>query len=151
MTIGTAIVIVMLLYLLDKYGLLRRAAGVVAALATLALVSIFAYPHYEQWQQRREAMKLAEAKANLIAKYQKAVPVTPPGYKVDQEQSAPLEELDKISDKNALHLSDICKEPLFLKTDQDERDQVLSKVWPSHDIFDRIAFIQSCQTPVAQQ
>jgi hypothetical protein len=37
MTIGTAIVIVMILYLLDKHGRLRWAAGIVAMLAIMGL------------------------------------------------------------------------------------------------------------------
>jgi hypothetical protein len=48
MTIGTAIVILMLLSLLDKHGLRKRTAGIVALLSFLALACIFGQQQYQK-------------------------------------------------------------------------------------------------------
>lgn len=108
MTIGTAIVIVMLLYLLDKHGLLKRAAGIVALLSFLALAWIFGQQQYQKWQHARYIRHHTAMQASLIAKYHGAIPRPPAGFQPvpqvqwDDErpkpaavQSVPVDELDK--------------------------------------------------------
>ena len=70
MTTGTALVIIMLLYLLDKYGLLRRTAVIVAILSFCALAWILGNRSYERWTAYRHK----KITAALIAKYEHAIP-----------------------------------------------------------------------------
>jgi hypothetical protein len=149
MTIGTAIVIVMLLYLLDKRGLLKRAAGIVALISFLALVWIFAEPRYKQWKVERYIRHHAEMEASLIAKYHGAIirpPDPPPGYKLDSvTNSVRLDELEPADpNKVVVYLDDICKEPQWEEMQPWERGMIVSKIMPKWDVFDRVRFENRC-------
>ncbi len=142
MTIGTALVIIMLLYLLDKHGLLRRSAAIVAILSFVGLVWIFGARGYEEWA----AYKHRKITATLIAKYEHAIPDPPSGFTMDTSHvSVPLDELDKQQAGAQLMLNDLCKESSFKQLTENEQDEVVKQVWPgSHDIFDRLEFIKKC-------
>jgi hypothetical protein len=133
MTIGTGIVIVMLLYLLDKHRLLKRAAVVTAILAVLGLVWFFVQPRVQDWLRARYIRHHAEIKASLIAKYHDAAPSLPEVYELERK-SMP-----------AVYLANICKEPQWQELSSWERSDVLLAVTPTMDYLDRRRFEDQCQ------
>jgi hypothetical protein len=163
MTIGSAIVVVMILYLLDKHGRLRLAAGIVAVLAIIALLSIFGQQQYRKWQNARYERHHAEMKVSLIKKYHGAV--LAPQVQWDDEtkstavKSVPLDELDKKTppvktaggtvefseaDIEKVYLDDICKEPQWKELDDWERNAVIEAVMPKINAFERLQFLDKC-------
>lgn len=170
MTIGTAIVIVMCLYLLDKHGLLKRAVGIMGILAAISLLWIFGQQQYRKWQSARYIRHQAEMQSNLIHKYHGAIIV--PAIQWDDEQrkptgySVPLDELElqKPQTKAAatnipklnpsevefedtskvIYLNDICKEPQWGEMNNWERNAVVEAIMPKMDIFDRMQFVDRC-------
>jgi hypothetical protein len=142
MTIGTAIVIVMLLYLLDKHGLLKRGALITAVLAVVGLAWVVVQPRVQEWARARYVRHHANMKASLIGKYHDAIPRPPAGY-VLESRSVPLEELDKNS--AVVFLDDLCKEPQWGELSAWERSAVVEAVMPKSDIFDRVQFEDQCR------
>jgi hypothetical protein len=132
MTIGTAIVVAMLLYLLDKHGLLKRAAVIVAVLAILGLAWIFGQQQYKKWEHARYIRHHAAMQASLIAKYHDAVTSLPEGYELERK-SLPVVWLDGL-----------CKEPQWPELSDWERSDVLMAVTPKMDYFDRRHFEDRC-------
>jgi hypothetical protein len=132
MTIGTGIVIAMLLYLLDKHGLLKRAALVTAVLAALGLAWMVVQPPVEKWMRVRYIRHHAAMQASLIAKYHDAVASLPEGYELERK-SLPVVWLDGL-----------CKEPQWEELSVWERNDVLVAVMPKMDYFDRRHFEDQC-------
>ncbi|HET9281828.1 MAG TPA: hypothetical protein VFR24_07685 [Candidatus Angelobacter sp.] len=164
MTIGTAIVIVMLLYLLDKHGLLKRASGIVALLAIVGLAWIFGQQQYRKWQNARYMRHHAEMKETLIQKYHNAVLAPAVQWDDQRTKSVPLDELDKenptvkapvenvpkldpseVEIEKVVYLDDICKEPQWKELDEWERGEVVETVMPKMDYFDRLHFVDKCR------
>src|ERR1700729_2472592 len=67
MTIGTALVIIAILYLIDKHNLWKRAAAV--CLITLA-VAVVGFAGYYGWQRLQEKRARAKAQAELESQWQ---------------------------------------------------------------------------------
>jgi hypothetical protein len=53
MTIGTALVILAVLYLIDKYGLWKRAAAICGIVLSVSAVGVGFYYGYQKWQERK--------------------------------------------------------------------------------------------------
>ena len=65
-TIGTALVIIAVLYLIDKYKLWKKAAIAIAALAGVLVIGLFAWKGYDKWRQMRAEQKAAESQRVVV-------------------------------------------------------------------------------------
>jgi hypothetical protein len=132
MTLGTGIVIVMLLYLLDKHGLLKRAAVIVAIVAVLALGWLYVAKWYKNWSYTQGQRQLRETEAALVKKYQDALPDLPAGAILNPPVSNPV------------FVSGLCKEASFMQLADWEKMDVVQQIMPKADYFDRRAVIDKC-------
>jgi hypothetical protein len=108
MTVGLAIVIAMVLYLLDKHSLLKKAA--LLGIATLAsvVVGIYAWSKYNDWKTDRYAQARLAMKQQLVEKYKNAGPAMLPTICADKsftdftaaEKAEVEESLSKIKTSN---------------------------------------------------
>jgi hypothetical protein len=146
MTVGTAIVVVMLLYLLDKHGLLKRAAVVVAVLAAVALCWIYAAKWYKGYSYRQEQKQLHETEAALISKYKDALPDLPVLSPDEVEEEVPSDTVPAAPAKPLVFIGDICKEQSFRALDDWEKQEVLEAIKkPEGDGFARLDFLAKCK------
>jgi hypothetical protein len=85
MTIGTAIVIVFILYLIDKHNLWRLFALVVVALVMLSAVGAGSYFGWHAWRNHRAERTPFDLSAGFIPAAPAPLPVPPPkGFILDQ-------------------------------------------------------------------
>jgi hypothetical protein len=119
MTLGWAIVIVMVLYLLDKHNLLKKALLGVAALAIVAGLSFGAWYWYSEWTIDRYTTNHVAMKKQVLDKYKYANPETIKG---------------------------ICVEPSFKELTEGERQEVASALEQTKglDWFDIIDVFEHC-------
>jgi hypothetical protein len=142
MTLGTAIVVVMLLYLLDKHGKLKQAAGIVIVLVIVGLGWTYGSEYYASWKLERYIRRHVAMKEALISKYRtpkQADGLSPAGVryveKLDLPPGATLVSVPKHK---------LCGEPQFGELTDGEKHEVLQTIWPTSDVFDRVSFIDNC-------